>query len=262
LSIHKKKKKAVKRKKVKPVSKAKPPSTGKNKKPIGTRNESNLHRTLKIQYAGPCGKTEIKTGEFITDGRKADGEYIEIQTSNFASLEKKVKEITKNDKLRIIHPVAVKKIIEVYEPPSVRKKQTGKLLYRRTSPVKGSRWNIFDALVYAPTLPLFRGLTIEIALVEIIEKRVKDGKGSWRRKGVSIKDKTLTCLQENIILKKPTDYRMFIPFAKKEEFTSSMLAQKSCIDMRTARKALYVLTKMKIVKRTGKLGNSWKYVRK
>jgi hypothetical protein len=262
LSTHKKKKKTVKRKKAKPISKAKPPSTDKTQKSIGTRNESSLHRTLKYQYAGPGGKTEIETGEFVIDGRRADGEYIEIQTGNFAPLEKKAKEITENAKLRIIHPVAVKKIIEVYEPSSRGKKQTGKLLYRRTSSVKGSRWNIFDALVYAPALPLLRGVIIEIALVEIIEKRVKDGKGSWRRKGISIKDKTLTCLQENIILKKPADYRMFIPFAKKEEFTSSMLAQKSCIDMWTARKALYVLTKMKVVKRTGKLGNSWKYVRK
>jgi hypothetical protein len=262
LSTLKKKKKAVKRKKTKQVNKAKPPVTGKTKKSIGTRNESSLHRTLKIQYAGPGGKTELKTGEFITDGRKVDGEYIEIQTSNFASLEKKVKEITENAKLRIIHPVAIKKIIEVYEPSSGKKKQTDSLLYRRASPVKGSRWNIFDALIHAPKLPLFRGVTIEIALVEIIEKRVKDGKGSWRRKGISIKDKTLTCLHEKIILKKPSDYRMFIPFAKKEEFTSLMLAQESSIDIHTARKALYVLTKMKVVKRTGKLGNSWKYVRK
>jgi hypothetical protein len=261
LNTHKKKKKAVNRKNIKPVKKIKSPLTGKIKKSIGTRNESSLHNILKFQYAGPSGITEAKTGEFIVDGRKVDGEYIEIQTGNFAPLKKKVKEITEKAKLRIIHPIAVKKLIEVYKPSS-KEKQTGKFLYRRASPVKGSRWDIFNALIYAPKLPLVRGVTIEIILVDITEKRVMDGKGSWRRKGISIKDKVLTHMYENIIFKKPADYLAFIPFTKKEEFTSSTLAQRACIDKRTAQKTLYVLTILKVIKRTGKQGNSWTYVRK
>ena len=232
------------------------------KKSIGTRNESSLHRTLKYKYAGTGGKTEVTAGEFVADGKKADGEYIEVQTGSFAPLEKKVKELAKKAKVRIIHPVAVKKIIEVYKPASGGKKKFGKLLYRRKSPVKGSQWDIFDALVYAPTLPLIRGVTIEIVFIDITEKRIKDGKGSWRRKGISIADKELASCHESIVLKKKADYLKFIPFKKNEEFTSSSLAERACIDTATARKALYVLTKINVVKRTGKQGNSWKYVRK
>jgi len=237
-------------------------------KSIGTRNESSLHRTLKFQYTGPGGKTEVAAGEFVADGIRKDGEYIEVQTGSFAPLKKKVKEFASYGKVRIIHPVAVKKIIEVYKPVLGKKAKkqaggkNGELLYRRRSPVKGSLWNIFDALMYAPELPLIRGVSIEIVLIDITEIRVKDGKGSWRRKGISIKDRQLACLHESVLFEKPADYLRFIPFKKKEEFTTSLLAERAGVDKWTAQKALYVLTKLKVVKRTGKKSNSWVYVRK
>jgi hypothetical protein len=220
-------------------------------------NESSLHRELKSRYVGKGGKTEVTAGEYIADGRRKDGEYIEIQTGSFGPLKDKVKYLAARGSVRVIHPVGVKKIIEVYKPG----KPYGSLLYRRKSPLKGSQWNVFDALLYAPLLPLIRGLTIEIVLVDILEKRVKDGKGSWRRKGISLYDKELAAPHESVILKKPADYLRFVPFKKKEEFTVSILARNTGIDTVTARKTLYVLTKMKVVKRIGKKGNAWVYVR-
>jgi len=222
-------------------------------------NESSLHRKLKFRYAGKGGKTEVAAGEYIADGRRKNGEYIEIQTGSFAPLKNKVKELAEGGNVRIIHPVGVKKIIEVYKPGKSGKEPYGTLLYRRKSPLKGSQWDIFDALLSAPLLPLIPGLSIEIALVDILEKRIKDGKGSWRRKGISLYDKELAAWHESIVLGKPADYLRFIPFKKKEEFTSSLLAQREGIDAETARKALYILTKMKIVKRKGKKGNAWVY---
>jgi hypothetical protein len=225
-------------------------------KTIGTRNESSLHHSLKFRYAGPGGKTEETAGSFVADGKRADGEYIEVQTGSFGTLKKKVKELALNNKVRIIHPIAQKKTIEVYKPG-----KKGVLLYRRKSPKKGTLWNLFDALLYAPELPLIRGVSVEAVMVDITEKRIKDGKGSWRRKGISIKDRVLSSWHESVHFKKPADYLMFIPFKKKEEFTTSLLSQHAAIDIWTARKALYVLTKMKVVKRTGKKGNSWIYTR-
>jgi len=218
-------------------------------------NESSLHRKLKYQYAGKGGKTEVSAGEYVADGRRKDGEYIEVQTGSFGPLKDKVKELSASGSVRIIHPVAIKKIIEVYKPGS----PLGALLYRRKSPLKGSPWDIFDALLSAPLLPLIKGLSIEIVLVDILEKRIKDGKGSWRRKGISLYDKELAACHESVLLKKPADYLRFIPFKKKEEFTSSLLAEREGVNSNTARKALYVLTKMEVVKRKGKNGNAWVY---
>jgi hypothetical protein len=214
-------------------------------------------------YAGPGGKTEVTAGNYIADGMKADGEYVEVQTGSFGPLRAKVKEFTAAGKLRIIYPVAVIKKIEVYEPASSGKKgkKTLSFLYRRKSPKKGTSWSLFDALLHAPELPLIGGLSIEVALVEVLEKRVKDGKGSWRRKGISVIDRELTAWRESLLFEKPADYLRFVPFKKKEEFTSAILARRADIDAGTAVKALYVLNKMGVVKRIGKRGNSWVYVK-
>jgi len=213
---------------------------------------------LKYQYAGKGGKTEVSAGEYVADGRRKDGEYIEVQTGSFGPLKNKIKELAACGSVRIIHPVAVKKIIEVYKPGA----PLGALLYRRKSPLKGSPWDIFNALLSAPLLPLIPGLSIEVVLVDILEKRVKDGKGSWRRKGISLYDKELAACHDSVLLKKPADYLRFIPFKKKEEFTGSLLAEREGISAITARKALYVLTKMGVVKRKGKQGRAWVYERK
>jgi hypothetical protein len=233
-----------------------PKERQRRKNKIGTRNESSLHRTLKFRYAGSGGKTEVASGDFVADGINKHVEYIEVQTGSFGPLLKKVKEFAKHGKVRIIHPIAVKKTIEVYEP------KNGKLLYRRKSPKKGTRWDLFDALMYAPALPLIKGVTIEIVLADITEKRVKDGKGSWRRKGISIMDREISAWHENVVFEKPADYLKFIPFKKKEEFTTTLLSERAGIGKWTARIAMYVLTKLKVVKRIGKKSNSWLYVRR
>jgi len=224
-------------------------------KSIGVKNESSLHRVLKYQYAGPGGKTEAEVGEYVADGINKEGEYIEVQTGSFAPLKKKVKEFASLGSVRIIHPIALTKRLEVYDTK-------GSLLYRKKSPKKGSLWSIFDALLHAPELPLIKGVTLEVVLADITEKRVKDGKGARRRRGISIKDRELSVLHESILLKKPADYLRFVPFKKGEEFTVSLLAERADVDKWTAGKALYVLTKMKVVKRTGKKSNAWLYTRK
>jgi len=222
---------------------------------IGTEKESSLHRTLKFRYVGSGGTTEAPAGGFVADGINKKGEFIEVQTGSFAPLKAKVQEFTCRGKVRIIHPVAISKYIEVFNPEADKPS----LLYRRKSPHKGSAYNLFDALLYAPMLPLLPGLSIEIALVSIVEKRLNDGKGSWRRKGISILDRELETWHNCIRLEKKADYLRFVPFKKKEIFTSSQLAELAGIDVALARKTLYVLSKINIVKKTGKKGKSWLY---
>jgi len=214
-----------------------------------------LHKTLKFQYTGDGGKTEENVGSFVADGIRKDGEYIEVQTGSFAPLKKKVKAFAALGKVRIIHPIAAAKKIEVYDIK-------GKLLYRRKSPVHGSLWDIFDALLSAPEIPLIKGVTVEAVIVDITEKRIKDGKGSRRRKGISKFDKELAAFHERHVFGKKSDYlKYFIPFKKGEEFTVSSHAQKANIKRHFSQKALYVLTKMKIIKRIRKEKQAWVYVR-
>ncbi|MDR0456982.1 MAG: hypothetical protein LBH20_09915 [Treponema sp.] len=219
---------------------------------IGTRNETSLHRDLKFSYAGQDGLTEAQIAGFVADGINAQGEYIEVQTTSFAPLKEKLPKLTAHSKLRIVYPAIISKYIEVFD-------LHGKRQYRRKSPRRGSPWDLFDVLIYAPDVPLFPRVTIEIVLVDAAEQRVRDGKGSWRRKGLSIRDRSLLTVHACIRLKKLSDYRRFVPFEPKEKFTSASLAEKAGISLALARKTLYVLTKLGIVHRTGKQGNTFVY---
>jgi hypothetical protein len=221
-------------------------------KSIGTKHETSLHRDLKFRYAGQDGQTEAEVGAYVADGINAEGEYIEVQTGSFGPLKKKARELTLLGKVCIVYPVIITKYIEVFE-------KNGKRKYRRKSPRRGNAWDVFDALVYAPDLPLIPGLSIELALVDAEEHRINDGKGSWRRKGVSIKDRKLLAIHQRIRLEKPSDYLRFVPFGAKKRFTSAELGEKTGIPIDLARKTLYVLSRLGIVKKMGKRRNTLVY---
>ena len=217
---------------------------------IGTKNESSLHRSLKYSYAEP-GNTETAKAGYVCDAIGENGEAIEIQTGKFSALKKKIPALAKNGKVRLIYPVISKKTIELYNT-------NGKLLSRRKSPKKGIVWDIFDELIYVPELLLLKALTIEIIFVDIIERRRADGKGSWRRKGISIEDRILENRREGIVLKKKADWKKhFLPLTG--ECSAKALAEAAAIDPETARKAVYTLRKAGLLEKIRKDGRSWVY---
>ena len=219
---------------------------------IGTESEHSLHRDLKFRYAGRKGRTETEIAGFVADGINAKGEIIEIQTGSFGPLNKKIRDLAARGKVTVVHPVILTKYIEVFDTK-------GNRLYRRKSPCRGCPWDLFDAMIYAPDLPLVPGVTVELVMVDADEKRVRDGKGSWRRRGVSIRDRTMTAFHKRIRLGKPSDYLQFVPFKKNEKFTSALLKEKAGIPIGLAQKTLYVLTKIGVIKKTGKQRNAFVY---
>ncbi|GHV67505.1 hypothetical protein AGMMS49928_04660 [Spirochaetia bacterium] len=222
---------------------------------IGTERESSLHRALKFRYAGAEGATEIASAGYVCDGLTSDGELIEVQTGSFGPLKDKAAVLAARNKVRIVHPIIINKQIDLYD-------EKGALLHSRKSPRHGNLWDLFKALLYAPELPKLKNLTIELSPVDIIEKRVADGSGSWRRKGVRIADKAPLAFYPPILLSRPADYLRFVPFGKKVEFTVRDLADQAKISRAVGGKTLYVLLKLDLVKRTGKKGNAWVYQKK
>jgi hypothetical protein len=219
---------------------------------IGTKHETSLQRDLKFSYTGQGGQTEADVAGYVADGINAAGEYIEIQTADFGSFKRKAKKLASQGKIRVVYPIILTKYIEVYD-------ENGKRLYRRKSPRRGSIWDIFNELVYAPELPFTPNLAIELVFVDAAEKRIRDGKGSWRRRGVSIRDRQLLAVHDRFRLKRRADYARFVPFQKNEKFTSALLGNKAGINIALARKALYVLTKIGIVEKIGKQRNTIVY---
>ncbi|MCL2190646.1 MAG: hypothetical protein FWB79_01505 [Treponema sp.] len=221
-------------------------------KNIGTAHETSLHRQLKLFYAGGDGRTEVEIAGFVADAVNAGGECVEVQTGSFGRIRKKAGELAALCGIKIVHPIMATKYLEVFGADGRRQSL-------RKSPRSGNIWDVFAVLVYAPELPLLPGLEIELALVEAVEERVCDGKGSWRRRGLSIRDRRLLALRERISLQKPADYLRFVPFARGEEFTVGTLGERARIRARLAAKTLYVLTRLGVVERTGKRGNAYVY---
>jgi hypothetical protein len=222
---------------------------------IGTEREGSLHRALKLRYSGAGGETEVARGGYVCDGVTAEGDMIEVQTGSFGPLKTKIPRLLLQGPVRLVHPIILRKTIETRD-------DRGALLRRRLSPRKGSAWDLFDALIHAPDLPLLRGLRVELALVDVLETRILDGKGSWRRRGASIADRSVTEYHETMVFNAPRDYRFFLPFKKSERFTAKSLGEKAGIKPDTARKALYVLTRIGLAERTGKEGRAYLYRRK
>jgi hypothetical protein len=198
------------------------------------------------------GRTEESVEGFVADGVNDEGVFIEVQTGSFGPLKKKLRKFSTLGRVKIVHPIVINKYIEVFD-------EKGKFLYRRKSPRHGSEWDLFNCLLYAPELTALPGLSIELALVDVTEKRIRDGRGSWRRRGISIRDREMAAWHGCLSLARPADYRRFVPFGRKETFTIRNLAEKTGIDAGLARKCLYVLTKMGLVARVGKQGNALVY---
>ena len=217
---------------------------------IGTLKEGSLHRHLKFRYS-QLGKTEVPVGDYVCDVQTGDGELIEVQTGSFGPLKEKIARLSKNKKIKIIYPVIICKYIELYDVD-------GKLLRKRKSPKKGSAWDLFKALLYAPELPLNPMVKIELVFLDITEKRKNDGKGSWRRKGVTIEDRVPVSWRQSIVLNELNDYNLFIPI-QGETFTVKDLCDRTGIRKELSQKCLYVLNKMKIIEQAGKKGNAYIY---
>jgi hypothetical protein len=219
---------------------------------IGRKNETSLHNAIKERYAAYGGAVERETAGFVCDAVRADGTVVEVQTGSFAPLRAKARAICPSRGMIIAAPVITKKTIETYSA-------NGALLRRSVSPKHESDYELFGRLVYAWTLPFVRGLSVEIVRVEVTEKRVADGRGSWRRGGVSIVDREVSAWGAVTPLKNVSDYAAFVPFTRGCEWTAAEFAKAARITKTLAGKAVYVLARLGIIEKCGQRGRAYLY---
>ena len=152
---------------------------------IGTLAERSLHAHLKRLYTEPGDCVEERIGGYWVDICRGE-DVIEIQTGSFASMKRKLAALLRRRVVHIVHPVAVEKWITKVAADGAT------FISRRKSPKRGSCYDLFDELVSFPQLMLDpRNFSVEVVLIKEEELRCEDGRGSWRRKGTSIKDHLL-----------------------------------------------------------------------
>ena len=219
---------------------------------IGTLKEKSLHAELKDWLKMPGDKIESPVDEYIIDIVRGEL-LIEIQTQNFSAIRKKLENLLKRHKVRLIYPIVQNKWIIGLD------RNGHQITKRRLSPKHDSYVNIFEELVRIPHIMLNSNLIIEALIVNVEETRLNDGKGSWRRKGWSILDRRLVNLVDQKIFHGSIDYLSLIPKRLEFPFTNYELSKALQKSIRLARMMTYCLRKSNILKVIGKKGKAFLY---
>jgi len=214
---------------------------------ININNEKSLHSSIKQWYAIPGDRLEVKVDKYIIDLVREDS-LIEIQTRNFSAIGNKLRALVKYNKVTLVHPIAIEKYIVIVE-------DSNNIISRRKSPKKGKLVDLFNELIRIPDLIDEENFVLEILMTKEEEIRCKDGKGSWRRKGISIVDRKLVEVVEKVTFSQGKDFLRFLPEDLPENFTNKELAKTLKITVYKARKVTYCLRKMKLIKEAGKNRN-------
>lgn len=213
---------------------------------IGLQNEKSLHSSIKHWYSKKGDRLEVRVDGFVIDIVR-DDELIEIQTKNFFAISKKLKKLCKNHKVKLVHPISRTKWIKKID-------MEGNVISVRKSPKKGTVFDVFDELVSIPELINEENFSLEILIIDSEELRCDNGKGSWRRKGISIVDKKLLNVIESYQFKSREDFISFIPDDITKPFTNKSLSAANTTSLPQCRKLTYCLKKMGIIREEGKKG--------
>ena len=215
--------------------------------------QMSLHESIKQWYSKPGDQLEARINDYLIDIIHGE-RLIEIQTGNFSSIKRKVKDLLRTHDIRIVHPIVINKWI-------IRLNTQGERVSKRKSPRKGRLEDMFLELVYMPNIWKSPNLSLEILLIDAEEILIHDGKGSWRRKYWSILDKRLLTIRGKEIFWRPSDYLKLLSDNLPFQFTTNQIAETSGIKLSIARKMAYTLRKMGVIEDVGRKGRATLYIR-
>ena len=210
-------------------------------------NESSLHSAIKEWYSLPRDKFEVKISQYVADIVRGDL-IVEIQTMNFSAIRNKLENLVQKHKVRLVYPIAERKSI-------VHIDKSGEVVSRRKSPSKGKLTDLFRELVRVPELIKEVNFSLEVLLIDEEEIRIDDGRGNWRRRGVSIKDRTLIGVNTRILFENSIDFLKLLPEELHETFTNKELASSKKISVRTAQQITYCFRRsgmIRVIEKRGK----------
>ncbi|MBN2352263.1 MAG: hypothetical protein JXD23_06815 [Spirochaetales bacterium] len=221
---------------------------------IGTRNESTIHAQLKEMYRCPGARTEAPHGTYLVDVDRGDGELVEIQTRHFGTIKNKLLFLLASHRVRLVYPLLTEKVFVFIDPETGREKR------RRKSSRGKTLFDLTDELVGIAPLLSHPRLLLEVLFTSEEEVRCRDGKGSWRRKGMSIVDRKLIAVTGSLRLQTAADYlKVFLPDGAPREFTNRSLAEYLDAPYRKAQQLTYCLRAIGVVETAGKKGREIVY---
>ncbi len=152
---------------------------------------------------------------------------IEIQTSSFGAMGKKLDHVLSQYEMVLVHPIAVTTTLH---------KEGSK---PRKSPLKGSLYSIFDELVSVPTLLDHPNFSLEIVLAHIDKFQVMDPKLRRRRGGWRTTDRRLTSIAGVERYSSMAELCELIPSGLPERFTTADIAEGAGVTRDIAQRMAY-----------------------
>ncbi|MBP7653153.1 hypothetical protein KA977_07005 [Candidatus Dependentiae bacterium] len=214
---------------------------------IGIQKERSLHSAVKKLYSEPGDLIEHKIGKYVIDIVRNDL-LIEIQTSNFSAIKKKLSDLINNYKILVVYPIAELKTI-------TKVSDSGEILSSRKSPKKFCLYDVFDELINIRNFLNHKNFSLEVLIINEEQIRKNDGQGSWRRRGISLIDRKLVGIKEKKVFVSSEDFKKFIPKKLKKPYSNKTFAEKTGISIYKSRKVNYVLKSMGIINICGKNKN-------
>ncbi len=208
---------------------------------------------MKLAVAEPGDSFEVKVAGKVADILRPSGEIVEIQTKAFTRLKAKLEAFCPAHSVRIVYPLIEEKTIINLDP------EDGSILSRRKSQKRGRIEDVFEEFVHFPDLLAYPGLRLDIYGVKVDEIRIRDGRGSWRRQGVSIHDRRLLDRRILVSLERPRDILRLIPAPLPPEFTSADVARIMDRTRRFGTMVCYVLARAGLSESIGKKGRALNY---
>lgn len=216
---------------------------------------TDLHVALQRYYAGEDGEIEAPLDGFRADVLR-NGVIYEIQTGSFSNIRPKLEKLLRKYPIILVYPVPHEKRIVRVDPV------TGEELSSRRSPKRRDLTDVFDDLLHLRTLLRRRNLSLEIALTVERELRCDDGRGSWRRKGVSLIGRELVAVLSTHRFEQPRDLLALLPDDLPEEFTVADLHRATGCRKPVAGRMAYALRQLGVIKVVGKRVNAYVYRRR
>ena len=222
---------------------------------INLYSEYSLHAQLKEYLSGPGDRLEAVVGGKVVDLVRSDGELVEVQTGHLGQIVPKALALTSfGHRVRIVYPVAAEREIRRLDP------KTEELISTRKSPKRGDFFSLFDELVKAPGLIASRNVTVEVLLVKAADTKVRDGSGSWRRKGDRTVDRELLEVLSSRALRTRSQWLALIPKRLPQPWSSAALGEALGIAPDRARKILYCLARAGLLVEGAKEGRRKTYL--
>jgi len=218
---------------------------------IGTLNEGTLHAALKRRYASPGDAFEVALEGFVIDLVKNPGtkneSLVEIQTGSFAKLGNKLDRLLPANRLLLVHPIAVKTVLE--RPGG----------YSRQSPKRGSIYSLFDELVSIPTLLDHPNLRLDVVLHNQIRKQVHDPQLRRRRGGFRTVDRHLTDIVDIQEFKEVGDLMRLLPSTLPEPFTTKDIATHAGCGRDAAQRLAFCFRAVSLIEEVGRTKAGYQY---